>query len=66
MCINVSQMTSGDWRRDTMTEAEILHDQARVLRDLASRFDADDIKELLLHLAQQCEALAKRLERQPC
>jgi hypothetical protein len=49
-----------------MTEAEILHDQARVLRDLASRFDADDIKELLLHLAQQCEALAKRLERQPC
>jgi hypothetical protein len=49
-----------------MTEAEILHEQARVLRDLATRFDAADIKELLWHLAEQCETLAKRLERQPC
>jgi predicted nucleotidyltransferase len=50
----------------TMTEAETLHEQARVLRELATRFQADDIKELLRHLAEQCEALAKRLERQPC
>jgi len=49
-----------------MTDAEILHRQAQVLRDLATRLDASDIKELLQHLAEQCERLAKRLERQPC
>jgi hypothetical protein len=49
-----------------MTEAELLRQQAQVLRDLATRSDASDIKELLRHLAKQCEGLAKRLERQPC
>lgn len=50
----------------TMTEAEILREQARTLRDLAGRFEAADIKELLEHLADQCEALAERVERQLC
>jgi hypothetical protein len=49
-----------------MTEAEILREQARTLRDLASRFEAADIKELLEHLAKQSEALAERVERQLC
>jgi hypothetical protein len=49
-----------------MTEAETLREQARVLRDLAARFDATDITDLLQHLARQCETLAERLERQPC
>ena len=51
---------------DSRTEAEILHEQAEVLRGLAARARAGDIKDLLRHLAEQCEALAKRLERQPC
>lgn len=45
-----------------MSTAETLREQARILRDLADRHDAQDIKELLLHLAKQCERLAERLE----
>jgi len=45
-----------------MTKAEILREQARILRDLATSFHAKDIKELLLHLAEQCEQLAVRAE----
>ena len=46
-----------------MTKAEILREQARILRDLATSFHAKDIKELLLHLAEQCEQLAVRVEK---
>jgi len=49
-----------------MTDSEILREQARLLRDLASTFDATDIRELLLHMAEQCERLAERVERQLC
>jgi hypothetical protein len=45
-----------------MTKAEILREQARILRDLATSFHAKDIKELLLHLAEQCDQLAVRVE----
>jgi hypothetical protein len=43
-----------------MTQSEILREQARILRDLADRSHAKDIKELLLHLAEQCEQLAQQ------
>ena len=46
-----------------MTEAEILREQARALRDLAIRPQAAAIKELLLHMAEQCERLTQRFER---
>ncbi len=46
-----------------MTKAEILREQAKILRDLATSFHAKDIKELLLHLAEQCEQLAVRVEK---
>jgi hypothetical protein len=46
-----------------MTRAEILREQARVLRGLATSSHAKDIKELLLHLAEQCEQLAEQVEK---
>ena len=46
-----------------MTRAEILREQARVLLDLAASFHAKDIRELLLHLAEQCEQLAQKVEK---
>lgn len=46
-----------------MGTAETLREQARILRDLADRHDAQDMKALLLHLAKQCERLAGQLER---
>jgi len=46
-----------------MTQSEILREQARILRDLADRPHAKDIKELLLHLVEQCEQLAQRGEK---
>ncbi|HXA71563.1 MAG TPA: hypothetical protein VNW24_13995 [Stellaceae bacterium] len=49
-----------------MTESEILREQARTLRDLAIRPQATPIKELLLHMAEQCERLAQRFEREHC
>jgi hypothetical protein len=36
------------------------------LRDLATRTAAADLKELLLHLAEQCERLALKVEREHC
>jgi len=49
-----------------MTEPELLREQARTLRDLAADPDAADIKDLLLHMAEQCERLAERVERRVC
>ena len=49
-----------------MTESEILREQARALRDLATRTAAADIKELLLRMAEQCERLALKVEREHC
>ena len=46
-----------------MTQSQTLREQARILRDLAARSQATDIKELLLHLAEQCEQLAQRDEK---
>jgi hypothetical protein len=46
-----------------MTQSEILREQARIVRDLAASSQAKDIKELLLHLAKQCEDLAERGEK---
>lgn len=53
----------GRARSSEMTQSEILREQARILRDLAERSQAKDIKELLLHLAEQCEDLARRGEK---
>jgi hypothetical protein len=49
-----------------MTESEMLREQARTLRDLATRTAAADLKELLLHMAEQCERLALKVEREHC
>ena len=46
-----------------MTRVEILREQARILRDLATSFHAQDVRELLIHLAEQCEQLADKVER---
>jgi len=46
-----------------MTQSEILREQAQILRDLADRSHTEHIKELLLHLAEQCEELAQRGEK---
>jgi hypothetical protein len=45
-----------------MTQPEILREQAHILRNLAARQHAKHFKELLLHLAEQCEQLAQRGE----
>jgi hypothetical protein len=50
----------------SMTKSEILRAQAQMLRDLATDSESADIKELLLHLAEQCDSLAERLEEMPC
>jgi hypothetical protein len=49
-----------------MTESDMLREQARALRDLAVRTETAEIKELLRHLAEECERLALRLERENC
>jgi hypothetical protein len=46
-----------------MTRAEILREQAKVLRGLAASSHAEHIRELLLHLAEQCEQLAEQVEK---
>lgn len=40
-----------------------MREQARVLRDLAASFHTKDIRELLIHLADQCEKLAEQVEK---
>jgi len=55
---------TGEPRLYRMTESEILREQARSLRALAARDDTANIRELLRHLAEQCERLADSLERQ--
>ena len=54
----------GEPRLYPMTEPEILREQARRLRALAARDDTAGIRELLCHLAEQCERLADSLERE--
>jgi hypothetical protein len=56
----------GAGRYYAMTESDMLREQARVLRDLALRTHTAEIKELLRHLAEECERLALRLEREDC
>jgi hypothetical protein len=48
-----------------MTKIKTLRDQARVLRTLADSFDIAEIRERLLDLARQCDALAQSLEERP-
>jgi hypothetical protein len=45
-----------------MTIAKSLREQARVLRDLATSPHAQHLKDLLIHLAGQCEQLAEKAE----
>ena len=49
-----------------MTESAILREQARILRELATRAATAEIKEWLLHMAEQCERLAQRFEPEHC
>lgn len=45
--------------------ADILRKTALKLRALATAEDAAEIRDLLRHLAEQCERLAQRLAREP-
>ncbi|HLI10543.1 MAG TPA: hypothetical protein VKY65_02995 [Alphaproteobacteria bacterium] len=45
-----------------MRSVEALREQAEIMRGLAETFDMPAIKEKLLALAAQCEALANDLE----
>jgi hypothetical protein len=45
-----------------MTRVETLREQARVLRSLASSFDAHVIAQDLTKLAERCEELAAQIE----
>jgi hypothetical protein len=49
-----------------MDRSTMLREQARLLRDLAAAGDeSPEIRERLRALAEECEELAKQLERSP-
>ena len=49
-------------RSHPMTIAEALREQARGLRTLAANPHAQHLKDLLIHLAEECDRLAERAE----
>jgi hypothetical protein len=50
----------------TTKRSDVLRQKAREIRELARDADAANIKDLLDHLARECERLAERLARAPC
>jgi len=46
--------------------SEILRQKAREIRQLAQQSDAANIKDLLDHLARECERIAEQLARERC
>ena len=50
---------------EAMERIAILHEQAAVLRALASSFDAGSIRDQLLDLAVRCDDMVKSVEENP-